>query len=270
MANQSAIDFMTCFMCIFYHLTKNIKLTADHSELANNLHCWFWQSEYFYYSLSTSSVYNLVFMTIERYFAITNPLKYNHDKVYRRLPIVLTLAWFSGFILGVDVTLFMEVIDYDCTFTTHIRFPALFKIMLYYYIISHIAFPALVMSAAYIKMGLTLKNTGFTSKTNTKAQTNLFQTCLLLMVTFLVVGIYHFIMMVLQMRNIDPDTVDIQYHVSSTLFLLNSTINPFIYCIRYKKFQVRAKQLFSSALGRPIEETLSAPKTSVTSISNQI
>ena len=255
MANQSAIDGMTCLLCMLYHLTKNIELTPHMSVLTNNLTCWFWQSEYLYHALSTASIYNLLFLTYERYLAITKAMTYNHEKIYKRLPLILVLSWVCGLVFSSDIVFFMQVVDYACIFTAHIRFPVLFSIMIYIYIIMHIMLPSLLMLIAYLRMGLVLKNTGFTSKVSSQAQVNLFQTCVLLVITFILMGFYQFVMMVLQIRNVNPDVVALHYHISNSLVLLNATINPFIYCFRYKEFQTRLKEIVCGTAVRGHDNT---------------
>ena len=198
------------------------------------------------WAFAAASAYNLMVLTLERYYAITKPLHYDTEKVFARMPYILCFIWIFGFVASTPVALFYEVIGSVCTLTLPIRFPLLFDIMSPYYIVIYIMVPSVIMIGAYVQMGVALRESGFTSKTNSQAQKNLFYTCLTLVMVFALTGVNHMVSLVMQVVGFYPHNLNIQYQVSASMVIVNSSINPFIYCMRYKEFQHRIKELFTS------------------------
>ena len=196
------------------------------------------------WSFVGASAYNLMMLTLERYYAITKPMQYDQEKVFKRLPFILVLSWVIGFAAGSTIIPIQSVVGRECLFTMPIRYPKLFDMIPPFYIVVEILIPSMVMGAAYVQMGLALKKSGFNSKVNSQAQKNLFYTCLILVLVFVLTGINHMISLLLVMTNYYPHNMNIQFQLSSTLVFLNSTVNPFVYCVRYKEFQSRVKAMF--------------------------
>ena len=219
---------------------------------------------YILWSFFGASAYNLMMLTLERHYAITKPMQYNQEKVFKRLPFIMISAWIIGFAITTPVSLFFSVVGDTCMFTLPVRFPFLFTIMSPYFIVIIIFTPSMVMVAAYAHMGISLKNSGFSSKTNSQAQKNLFYTCLILVVLFVTTGINHMASLVLQIVDYYPHNLNIQYQMSAGLLFLNGMINPLIYCVRYKEFQRRVKELLG--LAKPSSNAYSQ-KTDATNIS---
>ena len=194
-----------------------------------------------------ASAYNLMMLTLERHYAITKPMQYDQEKVFKRLPFIMISAWIIGFGVVTPVSLFFSVVGDTCMFTLPVRFPFLFTILSPYFIVFIICIPSMVMVAAYAHMGISLKNSGFSSKTNSQAQKNLFYTCLILVMMFVTTGINHMVSLILQTVDYYPHSLNIPYQVSAGLMFLNAMINPLIYCARYKEFQKRGKELLGFA-----------------------
>ena len=64
--------------------------------ILQDIFCRVWMSTSIFWMFAVASSYNLMFLTIERFLAITRPMQYDVAKVYRRLPFVLAMAWFMG------------------------------------------------------------------------------------------------------------------------------------------------------------------------------
>ena len=104
--------------------------------------------------------------------------------------------------------------------------------------------PTVVMAFAYIRMGLTLYRSEFASKAKDQAQINLFQTCVIMMVMFTLSGTNICIAVMLFAVGFYKDLNGSHYTISVILAVFNQCINPYIYCVRYKEFQIQMKQLF--------------------------
>lgn len=243
MVNQSGIDLCACVVSLMSEYFNSFDMMPENYGILRNFYCTFWLSTYIIWSLCCSSVYNLMFLTIERFYAITKPMQYNPDAVYKRLPFILTTAWLSGFALSFMVAMFFEIVDGQCALTVIYRYPTLFKSMTPYYIIALVMIPSTVMIFAYVKMGLFLASSQFSSKGHRIAQKNLFQTCLILMLVFVATGFNHCVSLVMYYIGYYPDSSNDQYQISAALVILNSCINPYVYCIRYRDFQQQVKHL---------------------------
>ena len=239
MANQAVIDFTTCMASCMSEVFNRVNMVPDFLRPS---FCIVWLSGFFMWVACGCSIYNLLYLTIERYFAITNPMHYDQDKVIKRMPYIILASWFTGTFVTIPVLFFYQYIHGTCMFTLPIRYPTLFELLTPYYLVVIILFPSVVMILAYVRMGLALRSSKFSSKSTKAAQTNLFQTCLLLMLVFLVTGLNHAVSLLLLQFEVIVNTVD-QFQLSSALVIFNSCLNPYVYCIRYREFQTRIKQI---------------------------
>ena len=74
-------------------------MVSTKTEFAKGAFCHLWLTTYVMGAFIIASAYNLVFITMERYFAITNPMKYDRRKVMKRLPFVMMASWVLGKII---------------------------------------------------------------------------------------------------------------------------------------------------------------------------
>ena len=153
--NQSCIDLLVGITAIFL---QYYKATADVPDgIPRKLYCRLWMSTYIIWSLTVASGYNLTFLTIERFLAITKPMSYSIERVQQRLPFVLALAWFAGIMLA-SVNLFLFYVnDGQCHLIAETDPPILEHFVPIYSFISYCIIPTIVMSATNVKMGITLR-----------------------------------------------------------------------------------------------------------------
>ena len=133
-----------------------------------------------------------------------------------------------------------------CIYTSHIRYPILHTLYAPYTVALNVLFPSAIMCVAYIRMGLTLYRSEFSSKDKHQAQVNLFQTCVLMVVMYTLSGLNVCIAIMLFSVGYYKDAGGYHYTISFIVVVFNQCINPFIYCIRYKEFQHQMKKLFCS------------------------
>ena len=77
--NQSCLDIIVCTVSVLIQYVTSIEQVPE--GLAQELACRFWLSTYLLWGFATASGYNLTFLTIERYLAITKPMKYDAEAV---------------------------------------------------------------------------------------------------------------------------------------------------------------------------------------------
>ena len=154
----------------------------------------------------------------------------------------------TGFIINLPGAFLVQVIDdiKICLYTSHIRYPVLHKVYAPYSIVLNVLLPTTIMVVAYTRMGLTLYRSEFSSKDKHQAQINLFQTCVIMMVMFTLSGSNICIAIMLFAVGFYKDMSGSHYTISVILMVFNQCINPYIYCLRYKEFQLQLKQMFCS------------------------
>ena len=94
--NQSVIDIFAGLAVLTNDLVNKLSMVPTPTDFGASAFCHLFLSTYLMGSLVIASTYNLVYMTLERYYAITNPMKYDRDKVMKRLPLVMLAAWVTG------------------------------------------------------------------------------------------------------------------------------------------------------------------------------
>ena len=95
MTHQSIIDLLACVFTIITEYTDNINLSNEYN-LTETLFCRVFLSAGLMWSVIHTSGYNLMFLTLERYWAIKQPLQYDILKVKSRLPCIFFTTWLLG------------------------------------------------------------------------------------------------------------------------------------------------------------------------------
>ena len=131
--------------------------------------------------------------------------------------------------------------------------PQLMNMIPLYAFVVDCGIPTVIMTYAYIRMGLTLrssrsqtanKESKITSNDKLKkAEVNLFQTCLMLMVLFVLCWSNNCFAVSLYMIGVLPNLGGTYYHISVMLIVFNSCLNPYVYTLRYKQFQQQIRKL---------------------------
>ncbi|CAH1800550.1 unnamed protein product, partial [Owenia fusiformis] len=92
--NQSFIDTSTSLILITSTLFDDINTVPK--GLPAHIFCVLWMSKFFLWSMLVTSTYNLVAMTIEKYFAILYSFKHMEFFTKGRMKIVLGMIWLIG------------------------------------------------------------------------------------------------------------------------------------------------------------------------------
>ena len=177
------------------------------------------------------------------------------------LSLTSSYSCLTGFIGDLPSAFSVQVFGENaCLYSNHIRYPILHKIITPYFIVVYVAIPTCVMLFAYIRMGLTLYRSEFSSKDKTQAQTNLFQTCFTMMMMFSLSGLNLCIACLLFAIGYYKSLDGYYYTISILVMVLNQCVNPFVYCIRYKEFQLQLRKVLGL---RSPEECPMPPRSSV-------
>ena len=124
----------------------------------------------------------------------------------------------------------------------------------YYFLVMTVT-PTIIMIYCYTSIGVQLRRSAALQRLkkdkdsllaakNRRAQNNLLQTCVLLLVSFVVCWSVHAIGFILYTVGYFPTLNNDLYRTSLLCIIMNSCLNPYIYSVRYKEFQMQLKTFF--------------------------
>ena len=93
--NQSVIDgFVSVLLVMLSFLTRQRHGGVD--GVSMELYCKLWLSQIALWGLMTSSTYNLMAISVERYFAVVHPLRYKVSFTKTKLNVLVAVIWCFG------------------------------------------------------------------------------------------------------------------------------------------------------------------------------
>ena len=251
MIHQSIIDFCACLVLMLTKMYDTIDITQSH--VLQVFLCRIWVTNNALWGLVNCSINNLVFLTLERFWATKKPLQYNPDAVRQRLPYIFLLAWLLGIGTYLPKMTTSRIIDGRCIPYVDVHSDTIMSLLMPYYFGLATVIPTTVMIYCYISIGITLRKSALFQKSSDeqpqsmklgRAQMNLYQTCVLLMVVFVLCNSVHAAGFVLYTIGYYDSLNNDYYRVSVLFVILNSCLNPYIYSVRYREFQDQLKVLF--------------------------
>uniref|UniRef100_UPI003AAC47F3 trace amine-associated receptor 1-like n=1 Tax=Centroberyx gerrardi TaxID=166262 RepID=UPI003AAC47F3 len=205
-------------------------------------------------SLSTSSILNLCFISIDRYYAVCQPLRYRTKINFHAVVIMILVSWGVSVLLGIGVII-MGLNEGKCEgrcFSFHIPISGIAGYILTFYL------PAIIMLSIYLKIflvaqrqALSIQNTNCQSIKSgasvTKMERKATKTLAIVMGAFLICWTPLFTAMTLNplINYLIPISV-----IETFIFLgwLNSVLNPFVYAFFYSWFRVAFRMIISGKI----------------------
>ena len=252
--NQSALDFTASFLIITTSFLRNIDSIT--TPVGKEIFCRVWLTNLPVWGIFLSSTYNLVTITMERYFAIVYPLKLDRRLTRRKVYLLMAAIWMLGPTYN---ALFMvptsRVQGGVCTVYTvwpnalTQRATGLLTVLVQFVV------PIILIVFAYIRIAVVLKNstggaTGAYASSNRderirRARQNVIKTLLLVSACFVLCWIWNQVYYLL--FNLGYDKIDFNsafYHFTVIAVFCNCCLNPIIYSLKYQQFQKAVKKLF--------------------------
>ena len=148
--------------------------------------------------------------------------------------------WLLPFILGSFIWFITEIVDGKCMIWYNLRSSTHRILSLVQGMLVFSFFPSIIIIVLYTRMAFSIKfdfksdDKKMTDKSLSKTQINIFQTCIIMVVVFLISWTYYMgTILQFAIRNGDPTTlVTDTFYFSEILLEFNSCINPFIYAAR--------------------------------------
>ncbi len=94
--HQSVVDFLGALVSVLRQLLVILPPAIVPDNILGSVYCKLWWSPFLQYSLFITSSYNLVAISIERYYATCRPVKHRTTFSNRRLKMVILIAWLCG------------------------------------------------------------------------------------------------------------------------------------------------------------------------------
>ena len=197
--------------------------------------------------------YNLMFMTLERYWAVNNPVANDEQKVRKRLPFIFVAAWTIGLISMLPKFITTRFINESCKQYYDVREPIFFILLGPYFFVIGSLIPGMVMVYSYVCIGVSIRksklfqrNITHISRSNDRlqqSQRNTVHICVILMVAFICIWSLHALLFTLYKAEVLSDSNKTFLHISYLMILFNSGLNPYVYYFRYHEFQKQALAL---------------------------
>ncbi len=246
--NQSCIDFIVSITVIGL---ARLDSKALNDGAGGILYCLFWQSRVLLFGFMTSSTYNLLCLTVERYAGVVHPIWHKLNVSHTKISISMAGVWTYGFLFeGIQKFSTAHIADGQCV--VYFAWPSRSSKAAYgtFYFCHQVIFPLSVMIYCYVRIAFVLHNKMVdTSNMTTANQTkehNLARGRRNTIKTLVTVGILFAVCWTWNQINYFRGNLGIyvqdrttnSYHASVMLIYINCCVNPFIYAFKYKQFQV--------------------------------
>lgn len=263
--NQSAIDWVASLLLI-----ANAPTLADPRSppgVAGQLWCRLWVSNYLLWSVLSSSSFNLIAITIERYTEIVKPLIYKQLFTPTRAKLAMGMVWAAGFILitlpnfgpsgvidGVCVPYSMWPSPIGASVAGVITFLAVYLA------------PIVVMVFCYTRMIFVFNaKVAPESKTQSNAEKrraeklnhirrNILKTLIIVAVAFVMCWTCNQTAFFLYNLGVKVDLFGTYFQVFVFFTFSNCCINPFIYTFQYHEFQIALRKLLGIKRSNPDDD----------------
>ncbi|XP_054767561.2 cholecystokinin receptor-like [Lytechinus pictus] len=264
--NQSIVDLVTSILLFLMFIAPPLPLPE--SEPVAKLICAVWNSKYIFWGMSIASTFNLILLTLERYFAVVFPVVYRVHFSNRRVPFLAALPWSVGLVFQIYWAVANRYSDGQCIIKhTSRQSQILVGILVFLlYVI-----PMVIMAFAYISIAKALRqrvNSRATASTKVqltltakdtlkpqvnhheRARVNVIKTLITVSVTYAICWTpNHIVYLCFNLGKGVGWITGPMYNFTVYLAFFNMCINPFIYTFKYRRFREGLKTLFRLVRG---------------------
>ena len=244
--NQSTIDLLDSIVFLILRFGPRY---LPHNSLGEFL-CRLWYNEYIMWSLFIASTLNLMFLSLERYFATCHPVK--HRKLFsKRVPkIGIPCVWIAGFTYQ-SYWIAVQVFGPDDGWGCYPSWPstAVQKFMGLLLFTCEYLLPLSIMTFSYVSIVLMLRRR---TRDNQKAVVTAFQkakknvtiTLCLVFVSYVVCWTPTEFAYLLFNMGYPYNFASTTHDMVVVIVLCNMIVNPIIYAFKYQHFQQQFQKLF--------------------------
>ncbi|XP_030830371.1 allatostatin-A receptor-like [Strongylocentrotus purpuratus] len=243
-------DFLTSIFIIPLPSAATVPTTH-----LGKLYCKMTLPGFFLFVSFTSSIYILTTISVERFLAITYPLRFNQLMVKKRiLGVVISLIWVTSiavYIIFIATTIIVDPVNHRCTVS--FISPAWKAVYGYFMFSFRLLFPCSVMLVTQVAIVCTLQRSSVRFRGqmavsfHVKARNRVLKLMLIVILIYVLTwgpGQVSFLLYTIGV--LPPSYVGSTLHTSIILLTtLNSCMNPVIYIVWFGEFRVALRQMFS-------------------------
>ncbi|XP_077989297.1 substance-P receptor-like [Glandiceps talaboti] len=210
------------------------------SNVMRSLYCKFILSDFLFWTTVTSSVLHLLVITIERYFAIVYPFRYQLHFTTPKAFVLIVISWLIAFLANTFAPIIYEFVGDSCVMVwpslAYMQFSGVAIFLTTYFV------PILLTCYAYNAMFKQINVVNATSQIpvdveKVRARRNLLKMLSVVVAAFFICWTPN--QWIFFAANCGaPIDFESWYYEGSALFAItNSCINPFIYAFRSRQFR---------------------------------
>ena len=271
--NQAVIDFISCLFMLVHSNVPNPSSIPQ--GLAGKFYCQLWNAPVLLFCLLVASTFNLIVITLERYFAIIYPFRYLKLFTRRKSMFLIAGVWIVAFAYKLNDMARYDQQDGQCI-TKAVSWKIILGVIQFaiqYFL------PLTVMMIAYGHIMIMLRNNErriaqtigiqhnghgpspgagnqggghdatmrrfeTLDKGLRRARRNTFKTLLLVYVAFLICWTPNQIIFFLWNLGLPVDNSSTVYRMTVIMASSNSAVNFIIYGLKYRQFRQGVRRLF--------------------------
>ncbi|XP_022105675.1 galanin receptor type 1-like [Acanthaster planci] len=242
--NQSMIDLVDSILYLI--LRFGPQLSNQKNDIWDELACRIWFSEYIIWSLFVASTVNLLFVSLERYFAICHAVKHRKLFTPRRANIGRVIVWVTGFLYQ-SYWAVLHTFSEDGCYAVWPS-PTIQKIGGVFFFSCEYLIPLSIMCFSYASIVIMLRKKSKRDNTqvNTfhRAKRNVTLTLCVVFLSYTVCWTPTEIAYIMYNLGGHYDFESTLHRIFTAFVLGNMCVNPIIYTFKYERFQVELKRIF--------------------------
>lgn len=258
--NQSSMDAAAAVFLFLYVVADTRYYKKTKGNAADEFTCLVWEAGLFQWGTLVASAYGIAAMTLEKFLAVVHPIMYKVNFSRNRIAIAAVLAtpWIIGFAINVGVESSTTEINSQQECAVFSIWPSesvqngigVLTVILEYFV------PLFLLMFFYIKMALVLhrkvepgqdqtkQGEAKRNETMARARTNVIKTLILVGVLFVVCWTLNTFYLLLTFLGYPGVRLEGDfYNFTVYMVFLNCCVNPIIYTLKYKHFQIAVRYL---------------------------
>ncbi len=225
--------------------------------------CWYFGETFcslflfIIFMVVTASLGNLFFISVDRYIAVSDPLRYTVRVTTDKVVFWIIINWLSCAIYSVIIlndTMFYSEMQNGCYGECRVSFK--FEHFVTDLIVTFVA-PSFVIMSIYVKIFCVAKYQAkvvYSVSGASKSQRKAGKTLGIVVAVFFMCWIPYYI---IALTEGNESTESVELNVTCWILYMNSCMNPLIYALFYKWFRISAKYIVTLKVFKPSSELLS-------------